>query len=125
MSIPALINSYGRTVTRYRPTFTRDAAGAAIASTTAATATASFTAYLQSGSGGVADRYGRLNTQYAATLYALPDKADLREGDTVVVTVNGATRTYRVDSVRIPDDRPTGDALRHLIANLTEDLPRT
>lgn len=124
MSIPSLITSYGRSVTRVRPTFTRDAAGAAVASTTAATATATFTAYLQQGSGAVADRYGRLNTQYAATLYALPEVADLKEGDTVTVTIEGATRTYRVDSVRVPNDRPAGDPMRHLIANLQEDLPR-
>lgn len=125
MSIPALITAYGRTVTRTRPTFTRDAAGAAVASVTASTATATFTAYLQQGSGSVADRYGRLNTQYAATLYALPEATDLKEGDSVSVTIGGATRTYRVDSVRVPDDRPEGDHMRHLIANLQEDLPRT
>ncbi len=124
MSIPSLITAYGRSVTRVRPTFTRDAAGAAVASTTAPTATATFTAYLQQGSGGVGDRYGRLNTQYSATLYALPEAADLLEGDTVTVTIGSATRTYRVDSVRVPDDRSAGDPLRHLIADLQEDLPR-
>jgi hypothetical protein len=125
MSIPSLIDSYGRSLTRIRPTSGRDTAGAVVASTTAPTATATIAGYLQQGAGGVADRYGRMNTRYAATLYCLAESTDLREGDLVQVSVSGATRTYRVDAVRIPDDRAAGDPLRHLIASLEEDLPRT
>ncbi len=124
MSIPSLITAYGRSLTRLRPTAGRDAAGAVVASTTAATATATISGYLQGGSGSAGDRYGRENTQFSATLYCLPG-TDLRETDLVRVTINSATRTYRVESVRVPDDRATSDALYHMIVDLQEDLPRT
>jgi hypothetical protein len=49
MSIGSLISAYGRTMTRTRPVWIRDAAGGAAQSTTAGTATAAITGYLQIG----------------------------------------------------------------------------
>jgi hypothetical protein len=124
VSIPSLITAYGRSLTRIRPTIGRDTAGAVVASTTAATATATISGYLQQAAGAAGDRYGRENTQYTATLYCVPG-TDVKETDLVRVTINSETRTYRVESVRIPDDRATSDLLGHMIISLQEDLPRT
>ena len=125
MSIQSLIDAYGRTLTRVRPTIGRDSAGAVVASTTAATCTATITGYLQQGAGASGDRYGRENTRYTATLYCLVENADLKESDLVRVSINSQTRSYRVNSVVVPDDRPAGDPLRMLVAILEEDLPRS
>ncbi len=126
MSIPALIDSYGRTMTRTRPVMTRDTVGSAYL--TAAGSTAAVTGYLQAGAGGVSLRYGREAVRYAATAYFLCG-TDIREHDTLTVTIGTAagtaTRTYRVDSVRTPDDRPASDHMCHMIVTLEEDLPRT
>ena len=123
MSIGSLISAYGRTLTRTRPTWIRDAAGGAAVSTTAGTTTAAITGYLQIGAGGVGLRYGRENVRFGATLYC-DGTTDLKADDLLTVTIASETRTYRVDSVRVPDDRSTSDHLYHLIATLEEDLPR-
>lgn len=123
MSIGSMISSYGRTLTRQRPVWIRDAAGGASQSTTAGTSTAAITGYLQIGSGAVGLRYGRENVRFGATLYC-DGTTDLKADDLLTVTIASETRTYRVDSVRVPDDRSTNDHLYHLIATLEEDLPR-
>lgn len=123
MSIGSLISSYGRTLTRTRPVWIRDAAGGASQSTTDGTTTAAISGYLQIGTGAVALRYGRENVRFAATLYC-DGTTDLKANDLLTVTISGEVRTYRVDSVRVPDDRSTADHLYHLIATLEEDLPR-
>jgi predicted aminopeptidase len=110
-------------MTRTRPVWIRDAAGGAAQSTTAGTATAAISGYLQIGSGGVALRYGRENVRFGATLYC-DGSQDLKANDLLAVTIASEVRTYRVDSVRVPDDRSTADSLYHLIATLEEDLPR-
>jgi hypothetical protein len=123
MTIGSLISAYGRTLTRTRPVWIRDESGGATPSTTAGTTTASITGYLQIGAGGVSLRYGRENVRFAATLYC-DGSQDLKADDLLTVTISGEVRTYRVDSVRVPNDRSTADNLYHLIASLEEDLPR-
>ena len=123
MTIGSLISSYGRTMTRTRPVWIRDPAGGASQSTTDGTTTATITGYLQIGGGGVSLRYGRENVRFGATLYC-DGSQDLKANDVLTVTIASEVRTYRVDSVRVPDDRSTADGLYHLIATLEEDLPR-
>lgn len=123
MSIDALISTYGRTLARQRPVWIRDTIGGARQSTTSGTTTAAITGYLQIGAGDVALRYGRENVRYAATLYCLGG-VDVKPHDLLTVAIASETRTYRVDTVRIPDDRATSDPLCHKIALLEEDLPR-
>lgn len=126
MTIGSLISAYGRTLTRTRPVWIRDPAGGAAQSTAAGTetaSTASITGYLQIGGGSVSLRYGRENVRFGATLYC-DGSQDLKADDVLTVTIASEIRTYRVDSVRVPDDRSTVDNLYHLIATLEEDLPR-
>lgn len=125
MSIDALILSYGRTLTRSRPVYIRDESGGAKVSTTAGTivSTTKVSGYLQIGAGGVSLRYGRENVRFPAVLYALPSE-DIKADDLLTVTIESEARTYRVDSVRIPDDRPSSDPLACRICSLEEDLPR-
>ena len=123
MSIEALISSYGRTLARSRPIWIRDESGGGRPSTTAGTTTAAVTGYLQIGAGGVSLRYGRENVRFPAVLYALPSQ-DIKADDLLTVTIESETRTYRVDSVRVPDDRPSSDPLACRICSLEEDLPR-
>jgi hypothetical protein len=123
MTIGSLISAYGRTLTRTRPVWIRDASGGAAQSTTAGTTTATITGYLQIGGGAVSLRYGRENVRFGATLYC-DGSQDLKANDVLTVTIASEIRTYRVDSVRVPDDRSTADNLYHLIATLEEDLPR-
>ena len=123
MSIDALISSYGRTLARQRPVWIRDVSGGAAQSTTVGTTTAAITGYLQVGGGAVGLRYGRENLRNPATLYCL-GAVDVQPEDLLTVTVASETRTYRVDAVRIPNDRPNSDPLCHKICTLEEDYPR-
>jgi len=128
MSIPSLILAYGRSLTRLRPNWIRDASGGAYVppapiETITPGVTATVTGYLQIGAGAVALRYGRENTRHTATLYTLASE-DIKAGDVLTVTVENETRTYRVDSVHVPNDRPADDPLFHRICGLEEDLPR-
>ena len=123
MSIDALISAYGRTLARQRPTWIRDAAGGARQSTTAGTTTAAISGYLQVGAGAVGLRYGRENLRNPATLYVL-GSTDVQPEDRLTVTIASEIRTYRVDAVRIPNDRPNSDPLCHKICMLEEDYPR-
>jgi len=123
MSIGSLISSYGRTLTRRRPVWIRDSAGGAAMSGTAGTTTAAITGYLQIGSGSVSLRYGRENVRFGATLYC-DGTTDIKADDLLTVTIASETRTYRVDSVQVPDDRSTNDHMHHIIATLEEDFPR-
>jgi hypothetical protein len=123
MSIDALISAYGRTLARQRPVWIRDVSGGAAVSTTAGTTTAAISGYLQIGAGAVALRYGRENVRHSATLYCL-GSVDIKPDDLLTVTIASEIRTYRVDTVRIPDDRPNSDPLCHKICGLEEDYPR-
>ena len=123
MTIEGLILAYGRTLTNRRPTWIRDAVGGASMSGTAGTATTAISGYLQIAAGDVSLRYGRENVRHAATLYCL-GSVDIKPDDEVTVTISGEIRTYRVDTVRIPDDRATTDPMCHKIVSLEEDLPR-
>lgn len=123
MSIDSMISSYGRTLTKVRPVWIRDAVGGGRTSTTTGTATAAITGFLQIGQGAIGLRYGRENVRHGATLYTL-GSVDILPHDRLTVTIAGEVRTYRVDSVRIPDDRATSDHMCHKIATLEEDLPR-
>lgn len=122
MSIASLIEAYGRTMTRSRQSWARDEAGGAYVS--ASPATAAIRGYLQQKAGAQGLRYGREATRHAATLYCLGG-TDVKAQDLIGVAISGETRSYRVDSVVIPDDRATSDPLCHLIISLEEDLPRT
>ena len=123
MSIDALISAYGRTLARQRPVWIRDTIGGARQSSTSGTTTSAISGYLQIGAGDVSLRYGRENLRFAATLYCL-GSVDIKPEDVLTVTISSESRTYRVDTVRIPDDRPTSDPLCHKICTLTEDFPR-
>ncbi len=123
MTIGSLISAYGRTLTRTRPVWIVDSVNGALISSTTGTTTAAVTGYLQIGAGGVSLRYGRENVRFPAVLYC-EGSTDLKADDLLNVTIGGEIRTYRVDSVRIPDDRSTNDPLCHLICSLEEDLPR-
>lgn len=121
MSIASLIDSYGRTMTRTRQAWTRDITGGPVL--TAAGSTAAVTGYLQAGGGGPALRYGRQNVQYSAVAYFLGG-TDVKEHDTLSVTISGVARTYDVLSVVVPDDRATTDHMCHMVVGLQEELPR-
>lgn len=123
MSIDALISAYGRTLARQRPVWIRDASGGAAVSTTAGTTTAAISGYLQVAAGAVDIRYGRENLRNPATLYCL-GSVDVKPDDLLTVTISSEIRTYRVDAVRIPNDRPNSDPLCHKICTLEEDYPR-
>jgi len=123
MSIDSLISAYGRTLARQRPVWIRDVSGGAAQSTTAGTTTAAISGYLQVAAGAVSLRYGRENLRNPATLYCL-GSVDVQPEDLLTVTVSGEIRTYRVDAVRIPNDRATSDHLCHKIVALEEDYPR-
>jgi hypothetical protein len=128
LTIPSLILAYGRSLTRLRPNWIRDASGGAYVPTAAigtipSGVTATVSGYLQIGGGSVSLRYGRENTRYPATLYTLASE-DVKPGDVLTVTIESETRTYRVDSVHVPNDRPADDPLFHRICGLEEDMPR-
>jgi hypothetical protein len=123
MSIETLITFYGRSLTKRRPVWQRDSSGGAYISSTTGTTTSTISGYLQVGEPGVSLRYGRENVRTQATLYCL-GAADIKPDDLLTVTIASEIRTYRVDTVRIPDDRPTSDPLCHKICALEEDYPR-
>lgn len=121
MSIPSLIDQYGKSVTVERPTYTRSTSGGPEIASTAQT---SVTMLLQVGGGGSARAYGADRGSYDATGY-VNDGTDVREGDFVLYADGVGTRRYRVESSRIPDERASGDDLAYVIVSLTEDRPRT
>lgn len=122
MSLSSLIIQYGRTATVERQTMTRSTAGGPSVSSTAQTTA---TVLIQVGGGGSSRRYGADRGAYDATGYC-EATVDVRSGDFMLLADDDSmTRRYRVESVRIPDERVSGDALRYRIFDMSEDLPRT
>jgi hypothetical protein len=121
LSVPALIDQYGKSVTVERATYTRSTSGGPEISSTAQT---SVVMLLQVGGGGSSRRYGADRGAYDAVGY-VEDGTDVREGDFVLYADGVGTRRYRVESSRIPDERASGDSLAYVIVDLSEDRPRT
>lgn len=121
MSVESLIDQYGKAVTVKRPTVALDSGGNP---TFSSYATTSVTCYIQVGGGDTSLRWGGERNRYAATGY-VKSGTDIVEGDFVVVTLDSLSRTYRVESRIVRDDRPSGDPLRYITVFLQEDLPRT
>lgn len=120
MSIASLVAMYGQTMTLRRPTLVDDASGFPTAQSYATTAVRGLLQVL----GGSTDiRWGAERKRYGAVCY-FAGSPSIEDGDQLTVSLDGKTRTYRVESVRIPDERPSGDPLRYSIAALEEDAPR-
>jgi hypothetical protein len=121
MSVESLIDQYGKTVTIKRPTIALDTTGNPTASSYATT---SATGYLQVGSGATGVLWGGERARYSAVCY-FKTGTDIVESDMVTASIDSQTRTFRVESKVIRDDRPSGDPLRYITVALQEELPRT
>lgn len=113
MSVTSLIDRYGQTVTRRRTTYGKTTLGGV---KPAGYDDASIVVYLQVGGGATSSRYGAERARYAATGYCKAG-TDVADGDLLIF----GTRTYRIEDMRIPDERPTTDALSYVILGLEED----
>lgn len=112
MSVSGLIQQYGVSVTVRRLTYgTTTTFGTKIASET----TSTVTMLVQVRGGSTGFKYGAERSEYDATGYVERD-TDILNGD----LIDYGIRRYRVDSVRIPDERPSGDALGHKVIGLNE-----
>ena len=113
MSVTSLIQQYGVSVTKRRLTFgTTTTLGTKITSET----TAAITMLVQVRGGSTGFKYGSERSEYDATGYVDRD-VDILNADLIDY---GSDRKYRVDSVRIPDERPSGDPLGYKIVGLNE-----
>jgi hypothetical protein len=122
LSISSLIASYGKSVTVRRDTMTRSTPGGPAVASSATTAV---TVLLQVTGGSNSLKWGGDRASYDAVAYA-EDGTDIREGDYITyVDETASTRLYRVDTTRIPDERPAGDGLRYVIVGMSEDRPRS
>lgn len=121
MSVDALISDLGVTLTIKRITWTRSVNGGPTISSTAATTA---TGFMQVGGASTTRRYGSERARFDATVYFGRD-VDVKSTDLVTYADGVGTRTYRVESVRIPDERSSGASMAYQIALLQEDRPRT
>lgn len=122
MSIESMIQSSPRTVTVSRPTYGHSAMGG-VALSSSATTTA--VGLLQVGGGSTGRRYGAERAQYDATLFFLP-AIDVKDTDFITFVDDAtATRTYRVEAVVNPDERPSLSHLAYQRVTLQEDRPKT
>lgn len=108
-----MIQRFGRSVTRRRTTYGKTTLGGV---TPLGHADAPITMLIQVGGGSTSPRYGAERARYSAVGYCLAG-ADIADGDLVI----DGTKTYRIESVRIPDERPVNDALSYVICGLEED----
>lgn len=120
MSVESLITQFGKACTIKRPTIALDSGGNP---THASYATTSATCLLQVGGGGTGAMWGGERTRYSATGY-FADGTDIVESDLVAFSLDSLTRTYRVESKVIRDERSSGDAMRYIAVGLQEDMPR-
>ncbi len=113
LSIEALIDQYGVDGTRRRLSFGKTSMGGAkVSGETQET----IRLLMQNGGGSTSNRYGAERASYAVVAYAKAG-TDIIEKD--LYDWNG--KTYRVDSARVPDERPVGDALSYVILGLSQE----
>lgn len=112
MSVSDLIQQYGRTVTRRRLTFGQTTLGGTKIASEAIT---SVTMLIQPRGGNTVFKYGAERSEYDATGYCEIGTEVLNKD-----LIDFGNRHYRVDSVRVPDERQSGDALAYMIVGLNE-----
>jgi hypothetical protein len=113
MSVASLIQQYGRTVTRRRVVEGRTALGGIAP---VGYNDAPIVMLIQVGGGATSTRYGAERARYSAVGYCEAG-TDIQDGDLAIA----GDRTFRVDSVRVPDERPIGDSLSYVICGLEQD----
>lgn len=113
MSIEAIIDQYGVDGVRRRLSFgTTTMGGSKVSGESQET----IRILLQNGGGSSSTRYGAERAIYGVFAYAKAG-ADFTEKD--LYDWNG--KTYRIDSVRVPDERPVGDPLSYVILGMTQE----
>lgn len=112
MSVTALIDQYGKDVTLRRIATGRTVTGGV---RTQGEILNTVRLLIQNGGGTKGTRYGAERAEYGIVAYAKAG-TDIIAAD--LFDWNG--KTYRVETVRIPDERPTADALSYVIVGVTQ-----
>lgn len=113
MSVESLIDQYGVDGVRRRLSFgTTTMGGSKVSGESQETIRILF----QNGGGSTSTRYGAERAVYGVVAYAKAG-ADFIESD----LYDWDGKTYRIDSVRVPDERPVGDPLSYVILAMTQE----
>ncbi len=111
--ISDLIERLGRDVSRRRLSFGRTTMGG---SRTDGETVETVRLLIQNGGGSSSVRHGAERATYGIVAYAKAG-TDIEERD--LFDYDG--KTYRIDSKRVPDERPIGDALSYIILGVTRE----